>query len=278
MRDDLATIQAFLVLAVKGDVPIPSHPTLAAAAPRFVTGNARLRPVDQVDIYRRQFWFRHRGVMRDDLPGLVRVLGDDVMDAFCRAYLDAFPPNDVSFRVMIQHVPRLLETFDGIEREATRALAFDMARYELALLDLRVGGEVPPLDPQKLAGLPEDAWEKARIVLHPLLARFRFSYPVHRVRKAWMKGEEMAVPDAPSPSPIHLALYRTRELVTHFEELEPEAFALLAALAEGLPLVPALDRVAKALPEDRQAFVMANVGAWFQQWTAWGIVVDVDLG
>lgn len=277
MRDDLATTQAFLVEAVKGKTPIPEHPTLAEVAPRFVKGNARLRPVDQVDIYRRQFWFRHREVMRGDLLGVTRVLGDEVMDAFCRAYLDAFPPSSVSFRVMIDHVPRFLGTFDGIAREATRVLAVDMARYELALIDHRIGADVPPLDPQKIAGLPEDAWEKARIVLHPLLARFQFSYPVHRLRKAWIQGEDAPIPEAPQASPIHLALYRRRDLVSHFEELEPEAFFLLECLASGLPLVPALDRIASSLPEERQAFVMEHVGGWFQQWTAWGFVVGIEL-
>ncbi len=274
MRSDLAAVQAFLASVIPGRTPIPEDPALVEVAVAMITGNTRLTPAAQVDIYRRQFWGRHRDVMVADLPCFTRVLGDGA-DAFFRAYLDAHPPTHISFRRLLDHVPRFAETFAGFDTEARRTLAVDMARYEIALLDVRTAADAPPLDPHKLASLPEDAWERARIVFHPALVRLAFSYPVHRLRKAWLTDEDMRVPDAPSP--VFLTLYRTRELVTHFEELEPEAFALLTLLAEGEPLVPALGQVAEPLPEERQAHVASSVGRWFQQWTAWGIVVDVDL-
>jgi len=276
MRNDLAAVQAYLASVIPGSAPIPADPALAEAAACFVTGNARLTPAAQVDIYRRQFWLRHRELLRDDFPGLAHLLGEERMDAFCRAYLDAHPPAHAPFRRMIEDVPAFAARFDGLEGVAPRALVVDMARYEIALLDVRTGPDAPPLDPQKLTSLPEDAWERARIVLHPAALRLSFTYPVHRLRKAWIvAGEPVVLPDAPAP--VKLALYRNRDLVTHFEELEAEAFLLLELLAEGVPLVPALGRLAEPLPEDRQAHVATNVGRWFQQWTTLGIVVDVDL-
>ena len=276
MAEDLQNTQAFLIEAIKGMEPIASHPKLAGLAPKFVTGNARLRPVDQVDIYRRQFWYRHREILGDDFPGVERVLGKELMDAVCRAYLIAFPPAVVSFRAMAEHLPAFIETFPDLSPNQ-RLFAVEMARYEIAMFDHRIGANVPPLDPQKLASLPEDAWEKARIVLHPLLRLFALSYPVHRIRRAWLRGDPITVAETPAEAPIHIALYRTAEIITHFEELAPEAFAVLSALAAGMPLVPALDLVASSLSEERQAFVMANVGAWFQVWTQRGFVVDVEL-
>jgi hypothetical protein len=123
--------------------------------------------------------------------------------------------------------------------------------------------------------MPEDAWERARIVLHPALARLAFSYPVHRLRKAWKGGEPAPVPE--SPAPVHLALYRAKDLATHFEELSPEAFALLGALSAGEPLVPACERVASGLSPEAQEALGESVGAWFQQWAALGFVIDVVL-
>ncbi|MDI1475008.1 putative DNA-binding domain-containing protein [Polyangium sp. y55x31] len=276
MRNDLASVQAFLASVIPGHAPIPDDPALAEAAARFVTGNGRLTPAAQVDIYRRQFWLRHREILRDDFPALARLLGDAKMDAFCRDFLDAHPPTRAPFETLIEPVPRFAEAWPGFETQAERTFAADLTRYEIALLEVRTGPDAPPLDPQKLASLPEDAWERARIVLHPAMRRLAFSYPVHRLRKAWLvSGEPAVFPDAPSPA--HIALYRNRELVTHFEELEPEAFALLDLLAEGAALVPALGRLAEPLPEERQAHVAASVGRWFQQWTSLGLVVDVDL-
>ncbi|MDI1450136.1 putative DNA-binding domain-containing protein [Polyangium sp. 6x1] len=276
MRNDLASVQAFLASVIPNRAAATGDPALAETAARFVTGNARLTPAAQVDIYRRQFWYRHREVLRDDFSALARLLGDPKMDAFCRDFLDAHPPAHAPFRKMLEPVPHFAATWPGFETDAARTFAADMARYEIALLDVRAAADAPPLDPQKLASLPEDAWERARIVLHPAVQRLAFSYPVHRIRKAWLvAGEPAIVPETPSPA--HIALYRSRELVTHFEELEPEAFTLLSLLAEGAALVPALGRLAEPLPEERQEHIAASVGRWFQQWTTLGIVVDVEL-
>jgi len=275
MPRDLAETQGFLANAVKGRTPIGDDPALAEAAPRFVKGNAKLRPADQVEIYREQFWLRHRGLLRDDLQGLHHLLGDDAMDALCRDYLDAHPPDVYALRFLSKEVPRFLERWPGLSEDPKRALALEMARYERVLIEHRTAADVAPLDPGKLAGLPADAWERARIVLHPLLVRLELVYPVHRLRKAWVMGEAMEA--RPAEAPIHLALYRNKDLVTHFQELEREAYALLGLLGEGVPLVPALGRVAEPLSEARRGEVVSSVGRWFQQWTAWGIVADIAL-
>ncbi len=275
MPHDLASTELFLVGALQQAASIPDDPALAGAAAAFVTGNDRLSPAEQVDIYRRQFWLRHRGVMEEDFPGLAHLLGEEGFDAFCRGYLAAHPPASQSFRDMVRDVVGFAERWEGFPSPEARAVALDMARYELALLDVFVGPDAPPLDPAKLEGLPEDAWERARIVLHPLLARLALSYPVHRLRKAWKGGEEAPVPA--SASPVHLVLYRAKDLVTHFEELSPEAFALLEALSAGEPLVPACERVAEGLSPEAQEALGESVGAWFQQWAALGFVIDVVL-
>jgi hypothetical protein len=273
MPSDLATTQAFLVGAVQETSPIPDAPALAEEAARFVTGNARLSPAQQVDIYRRQFWLRHVGVIRKDFPGLAHMLGEEGFEAFCRAFLRAHPPATESYRGMVEEIARFAGRHEGFASPAERALAADMARYELGLLDVFVGPDAPPLDPQALADLPEDAWETARILLHPAMVRLTLSYPVHRLRKAWLGGQEAARPEAPAP--VHLILYRAKDLDTHFEEVSPEAYALLGALLEGVPLVPACARVAEGLSAAERDALDENVGRWFQQWAAWGLLVGV---
>jgi len=275
MPHDLAAAEAFLVAAVQELSPIPDDPALAAASAELVTGNDRLSPAERVDLYRRQFWLRHRAMLLEDFPGVAHVLGEERMDAFCRAYLRAHPPASHCFREMVSHVPRFAERHDGYRSPEERALVVDMARYEVALVELFVAAEAPPLDPAKLEGMAEDAWERARIVLQPLLARLSLSYPVHRLRKAWKGGEGAPIPEAPAP--VHLVLYRAKDLATHFEELSPEAFALLEALAAGIPLVPACERVAEGLSPEAQEALGESVGAWFQQWAAFGWIVDVVL-
>jgi hypothetical protein len=95
---------------------------------------------------------------------------------------------------------------------------------------------------------------------------------VHRLRVAIKAGEQVTIPDAPAP--VHILLFR-QEMIPRYEEVSPEAYAVIGALADGLPLVPALERAAGSLPTERQEYVMSHIGAWFQTWTAWGLIVDI---
>src|SRR5690349_19816708 len=98
MPHDLASTELFLVGALQQASPMPDDPALAASASAVVTGNDRLSPAEQVDIYRRQFWLRHCGVLLEDFPGLAHLLGEGGFDGFCRGYLAAHPPASQSFR------------------------------------------------------------------------------------------------------------------------------------------------------------------------------------
>lgn len=271
MTHDLLAAQTFLVSALRREVRTPNDPEMAAAATQFVTGNARLNPAEQVDIYRTQYFLRHEGTLREDYPGLQGIVGNDATQVFFRRYLEAHPPATPSLRDVGAHVPAFAAQYAEFPPHR-RDLAIEMARYELELVDVFDGPDVPPLDPAKLAAMTEDDWNKARIVLHPLVVRLSLTYPVHRLRVAIKAGEQVTLPDAPAP--MNILLFR-QDLIPRYEEVSPEAFALIGALAQGLPLVPALEHVAGPLPTERQEYVMSHIGAWFQTWTAWGLIVDI---
>jgi hypothetical protein len=266
-------VQGFLAGALRGEAAIADDPALTEAVREHVAGNDRLTPAEQADIYRHQFWLRHVDSLAEDHPGLRALVGDDAFDAFVRGYLIAYPPRTPSLRDLGADVVTFAEGWEGFAPER-RAAALEMVRYEHVFIELFDGAEPPPLDPQKLQALPEDAWERARIVLHPLLARMALEYPIHRYRIAALAGGEP--PPSPERSPTSLVIYR-RDLVVHYEEVEPEAFALLQALAAGEALVPACDRIAARLDPAAADALGAKVGPWFQQWTARRWIVDVAL-
>ena len=267
----LVEVQTFLADVFRRLEPVADDAPLAEVCARHVAGSDRLSPAEQVDIYRRQFWLRHIDSLREDHPGLCYILGDDGFEAFCRAYLSAHPPRTPSLRELGADVAAFAEGWEGFDPQR-RALAVEMARYELAFVDVFDGADVPPLDPQKLAALPDEAWETARIVLHPLMARMRFDYPVHRLRYAIREGKQ---PELPAAEPTRVVLFR-RDLVIHYEELQPLAHELLEALAAGEALVGAMNRLAAAAGPAAEAELQASVGDWFRQWAAWGWIVDVQ--
>jgi hypothetical protein len=267
----LADVQAFLADVLRRLEPVVDDPAAAERCAQHVAGSERLSPAEQVDIYRRQFWLRHIDSLREDHPGLCYVLGDDEFEALCRAYLVAHPPRTPSLRDLGADLARFAAGWQGFAPDR-RALAIDMAHYELAFVEVFDGADVPALDAAKLTAVPEEAWDSARIALHPLLALMRFDHPVHRLRYAIREGNR---PELPAPEPTRVALFR-RDLVIHYEELEPLAFDVLEALAAGTPLAAAMGRVAAAGGASAEAELQARVGTWFRQWAGWGWIVDVQ--
>jgi hypothetical protein len=283
---ELTALQGFLAGALRREAPIAADAALAQATRAHVAGNDRLSPVEQADIYREQFWLRHVDCLNEDYPGLRALVGATVFEALVHGYLDAYPPRTPSLRDLGADLPAFAEGFRGFPAEQ-RAGALDMLRYEHRFIDLFDGKDPPPLDARKLQSLDEAAWERARIVLHPLLARVQLDYPMHLYRLAAMDAEE--APPFPDRRPVCLALYR-REGSIQYDEIEPEAFALLDALGAGEPLTVACDRLAQSLDAaaaealpmgapppgpTRAEALAAQVGPWFQDWTAKGWIVDV---
>ncbi len=272
---ELSALQGFLSGALRRPTPIAGDAAATAEARVHVAGNDRLRPEEQADIYRQQFWLRHFDALAEDYPGLRALLGADAFDDFVTAYLVAVPPASYTLRNLGDDLPAFAARYEAFA-PGLRDAAIEMVGYEHALVDLFDGAEPPPLDPQKIASLPEDAWERARIVLHPLLVRMRLSHPIHtfRVEARAALEEGRDPPPFPAPRPVCLVLFRHDGLV-RFEELEPEAFALLGALAGGQPLVPACDTIAASLAQDAAEALGQKVGSWFRHWTEQRWIVDV---
>src|SRR5262249_54290227 len=153
-----------------------------------VSGNDRLTPAEQADIYRRQFFLRHVDALIEDHPGLVHYLGDDGFDDFARAYLAAYPPKTPSLRDLGADIATFAAAHHGLPEEL-RGICVDMARYELCMIDVFDAADVPPPDRARLASLPQEAWLTRPLVLTPHLRLFEFGYPVPELRVAIKKGD-----------------------------------------------------------------------------------------
>jgi hypothetical protein len=267
---DLVEVERFLSGALRREAPIPEDPALAEATRAHVAGNDRLTPAEQADLYREQFWVRHLDSLREDYPGLRALVGADVFEALARAYLVAHPPRTPSLRDLGADLAPFAERWPGFPATA-RDAALEMLAYEQRFIDLFDGADPPPLDARKLGALGEDAWERARVVLHPLLARLRLAYPVHLYRLAAIDAE--TPPPFPAPRDVALVLYRS-DRVIKYDEVDPAALALLGELAAGEPLGAACERVSAKLESEQESFA-SRIGAWFQDWTAKGWIVDV---
>lgn len=204
---DLARIQRDVAAAILGDEDVTQ-------------GLAR---------YREQFVLRHVAVLEEDFADVVRAVGHDAFHDLARRYLAAHPPTSFTLRDLGRAFPAFVE--DRVLRDA--------ARLAWARVEAFDGPDAPPLDLTSLAGVAEDAWPRARIVLQPSLQRLVLQHPEMR----WVVVFRGSVTD-----------------------LDATAFALLEAIAGGASLEEACDRIAPPREE---------IAGWFRSWTEDGWISKV---
>ncbi|MEZ4447108.1 MAG: DNA-binding domain-containing protein [Polyangiaceae bacterium] len=283
---DLATIQGFLGETFRGMTPLGDRPDLHAAIAAIVAGNDRLTPAEQAEIYREQFWLRHRDVLRDDYPALRHLIGEESFDDLVRAYLEACPPRSYTLRDLGDRLAEFARSYDRFPPEHAAA-ARDRARFELAFVDIFDGADVPALGADEVAAIPADAWPTAKLGFHPLLTILRLDHPVHAYRTALKRAEREREDPERHPSPAAepsrpiaaeatvVAMWRGDDLRVHYRTIAAHEADLLAALREGAALADALGALSARLDPEEAADFSGRLGLWFEGWGKRGWIVDV---
>ncbi len=259
---ELAATQTLLGGLLRQFQPLGEHEARAAIR-ELVAGNDRLSPEEQAEIYREQFWLRHRDSLYEDFPALAYLIGDDAFEALARAYLAAWPPRSWTLRDLGD---KLADFAAGYDFPAEGAAARDLIRYELAFVPLFDAAAAAPVELAKVQAIAPDAWERARVVLQPAFVLLDLAHPVHAFRDAVKDGKQPERRIAPART--LLAMWQAADLRVHHRELEPGEMAVLAALREGLPLGAACARAADAAEA---------IERWFSAWARSGWVVDIQV-
>ena len=259
----------------------PGGGSMRRYASTFIKPNDRLTSFERLEIYNRQYWFRVLTCMMDDFPGLYAVLGEKKFDRLSQAYLAECPSRSFTLRNLGSRLPAWIEKHPSFVRPHVR-LALDMVRLEWAEIVAFDGPRETPLQPQDLV---EGFDPRMKLPIQPYITLLELHYPVDdlllEVNKGSSDGEAAsnAVSNrrkrasvrrfrALKPQPIFLAVHRNEDSV-YFRRLEPEAFALLAALRDGKSIAAAVTaafRKSSIAPAERAE----TVREWFELWSALG--------
>lgn len=264
----LAELQAELAGLWQRRRALDTDPTVQEQAARIASGNDRLSPAEQIEVYREQFWLRHTASLVEDFEGLGGILGQKDWERLIEDYLATHPPRSFNLRDLGELLPAFVERSTWLPHHA---LCFDMARVEWAYIEVFDAADAPPLDPARLGTIPESAWETARIVLAPSLRLSSVGYPVARLRRDIRNKETVTLP---APEPENLVIYRDGARNLRHQPVSRGAFCLLEELARGTPLVAACQTAMSRVPEEAPA-IEQSIGAWFQDFAARAWVVDV---
>jgi hypothetical protein len=267
-------LQRWIVEQLQSRTALPRSEAISAEALGRLTGNRRLSPVEQLEIYREQFWLRHTASLVEDFPGVGGILGQAEWEKLVESYLVTESPRAWTLRELGRRFPAHVQ---GQTQLPHHALSCDMARLEWCFIELFDAAEQPPLDVAKLGALEPGTLETGQIVLSPALALLEVGYPVAdlRLRLIAARAAHAAHPVAiPDPEHQKLVLYRGADLRLYHRPVGPEAFALLDALRRGDSLVSACEHALEQAPAHAER-LQRNVGTWFQQWAKRGWIVDV---
>lgn len=259
----------------------PGGGSMRRYAARFIKPNDRLTSFERLEIYNRQYWFRVLSSMYEDFPGLRALLGEKRFDAMAKAYLVANPSQSFTLRNLPSRLPAWLHKNPKWAGE-NQNLALDIARLEWADIEAFDGKAEPPLRQEDLAG---GADAKLQLTLQPYLRLHSFKYPVDdlllEVRKddedtdfasnafaERQKRKRVRAVAKLKPAQIFLAVHRVDDSV-YFRRLEPEEFAILAALRDGQTLGAAVELGFRksAVPAEQRP---VKVQEWFATWAALG--------
>lgn len=264
---ELSRLQHEMAHALRHDAALEKDPRWVAFAQEHITGNARLSPVEQLEIYREQYWLRHTSALVEDFPGVGGILGQADWERLAEAFIERVVPSSYTLRDLGARLPEVIAAADWLPHQA---LCWDMARLELAYVEVFDAPDSAPLKPERLSQLSEPELLASRLVIAPSVRLLSLTYPVAQLRRA-LRSEQAAVP-IPEPSPQQLVVYR-RDLRLWDMPLSTVAAALFSALQRGAPLQEAAELAAKT-PE-AEAELAGSIGAWFQDWTAKGLICDL---
>jgi len=268
MTASLSELQRSMTRALRHDGSLTRHPEWSQFALEHVSGNERLSPAEQLEIYREQFWLRHTGSLVEDFPGLSGVLGQADWEKLAEHYLREVRPESYTLRDLGARLPELIERASWLPHQA---LCLDMARLELAYIEVFDARDTPPLAPERLAAIPEAAFGEARLVIAPSVRLLELRYPVADLRRRLRADSDAAVA-IPEESPLRLVVYR-RELGLWDMPVSTVAFTFLSGLAAGKNLGAAAETAVSSAETESE--LAQNIGAWLGEWTTKGLVCDV---
>jgi hypothetical protein len=268
----LSELQHWMVQLLRHQRALHKSDPLKEAAARHFSGNMRLSPAEQVNIYRTQFWLRHTSALIEDYPGVTALVGQKQWETIAESYLSEIGYQVRALRDLGKDLAQHLEAIDDLKN---RKLLIDMARLEWAYVEAFDAQDEDPLDHQRLTEIPAESWETARFCIANSLTLLQLSYPVADLRRQLRStpGDARERASSCQEEELYYVVYRRgRELFD--KKISRSSFLLLTQFKAGLPLISACETVVKASPEAAQVFD-EELFSWFSLWGRLGWITDV---
>ena len=242
-----------------------------------------LQPVDRLEIYNKQYWYRVLDSMLEDFPGLNAILGNEKFDVLVTAYLVANPSTTYSLRDLGDKLAAFINERPELTG-ADQSLAHQMCSFEWAAIEAFDRKRYPTIPPNSLSsGNPESLV----LVLQPYVSLLETDYALddfaikvdktsaqHGVSTAQaVRCHEDSEAMRPKRKHLYLAIHRLQNHV-YYKRIDQEQFQLLNAIKAGMTIGEACNDLAGGLSATRLATLPARLQKYFSDWMELGWFAD----
>jgi hypothetical protein len=263
---ELADLQArfFALVTAREDVAgaLARQGLGIADAAALVVSDERLDAVGRIGIYNDMYFMRLRGVLGQDFPALLGILGEDDFRELLADYLQAHPPVDPCLREFARALPGFVAAHGG-EGFSTRPWISDLVALEWARADLFDRADAAPLTTAHLQALAPEQFASLRLQVVPATAILDVKFDVdqtwHAVLDALATQDEADVGfplevDAPAAEPARLVIWRDGLAIQHRRASADEG-PLLPVLVEGTTFGALCERLGQGRSDEEAAQV-----------------------
>ncbi len=230
----------------------------ARPVPQGLTDAAGRPAGKRFSVYRNNVAVSLKEALETGFPATARLLGPTNFETLAQGYLRARPPQSPLMMLFGEGFADYIAAIPAL-----KSLGYlpDVAQLEYAMRQSYHAGDAAPLDPAKLAALPPEALNKARLSFAPAVRLVLSDWPIHAIRQ---KALEEDAPNPPGTAQPVLITRPDYDPVPH--PLALEQAVLIAALMDGATLSRALTQAPRA-----------DLGAVLSLLLAQSALTDIDV-
>ncbi|MGH7197193.1 MAG: MNIO family bufferin maturase [Candidatus Omnitrophota bacterium] len=221
---------------------------------------------ERMSVYADGYPLRVRESLAEVFDAVHHVLGDERFKEVSFAYADKFGAEDYNLNYAGRHFAEYLA--DSAFRKNFPFLA-DLAKLEWLIWEAFHAFDGPPLSPERIAGIPLEEWEGARIRFQPSVQLVSSVWPVLDVWRARKDDPGKVKIDGTQSQRV---LVGRSGLEVRCEPLKENQYRLLEALLAGKSLGEACEELAGLEGSEE-----LPITAWFSGWLSSGLIAGCEF-
>jgi len=205
----------------------------------------RITPEQRLSIYQNAYQARLFSVIDSDFPNLGKLIGDDLYNPLCQAYISAFPSEHPSLNNFCAQLPKFIRQYAPLKKHT---IVTELCDFEWQLRTSFDAKNCEALTAEYLQTIPSDQWPKLTFKFIHGFALKHYSMNTVEVWKALNNDEQPEIKKLDIPQAW--VIWR-QGLITQYISVSVDEACLLEAAQEGLSFESLCELLLEWWPEER---------------------------